>query len=227
MKKTRRICVSILCLALLLAGCAFGPGGNAQLPNSALTDRVRTQAVATAYAMLTVQASSAMPIGAAATPTPEIAPSATALPPSATPLASATATRPAATSTAVQPTAPDYPTYTSTPAQTDYTCSVVEIEPEAGQTITHDAAFDMVVRIKNTGEKGWNPGKILLMYTSGQKMQTRTSAVPLTSQVDVDGDFVFTVDMQAPNAPGTYKTTWALLSGQLFFCPVHFQVVIK
>jgi hypothetical protein len=226
MKITKRLYLSILCLAVLLAGCAppgFDPG--AQLPNTVLSDRIRTQAVATAYTMLTVQASKAAP-GTAATATPEMAPSATEPAPSATPRASATPDSPIVKPTSSLLAAADYPTYTSTPAQTDYTCSVVEIEPEAGKTFKTTTDFDLAVRIKNTGSLGWDAGKILLMYTSGQKMQTKTSAVVLTSQVDVDGDFVFRVDMQAPDAPGTYKTTWALASGPLFFCPVHFQVVV-
>jgi hypothetical protein len=209
-----------LCLAVLLASCAppgFGPGSAQQLPNNALSDRLRTQAVATVYAGMTAQA------GRPATDVPTLVPSATPLPPTVTPNPSPTPTAPAPQVTA---TWPDYPTRTATPAQSDYTCTVEEIEPEPGQTVKVEADFDLAVRIKNTGEKGWNPGKIMLVYTSGEKMQTKTNAAVLTSQVDVDGSTVFTVDMQAPAAPGTYKTTWALMSGRLYFCPVHIQVVV-
>ena len=209
----------------MLAGCAFqGPGSGLQLPNTTQTDRVRTQAVATAYAMLTAQASQ-LP----ETSSPQAAPSATPLPPTSSP--SPTSAAPAATvwtatPTTARPAVQDYPTFTATPAQIDYLCSVEEIEPEAGQTVKVGADFDAAVRLKNTGDKGWSAGKILLTYTSGQKMQTKASAVVLFSQVDVDGSAVFTIDMKAPDVPGTYKATWALMSAPLFFCPVHFQVVV-
>jgi len=58
-------------------------------------------------------------------------------------------------------------------------------------------------------------------------MQSKTSAVVLTAQVDVDGETNFTVAMSAPDTPGTYKTTWALFTGGLYFCPVHFQVAVS
>jgi hypothetical protein len=220
MKNFKLFGLILICLVVLLASCAL-PGRNlgaAQtLPNNAADDRLRTQAVATVYAGMTAQA------GRAATEAPTSVPSATPLLPTATLNPSPTSTTPVPQVTA---TWPDYPTRTATPAQTDYTCAVEEIEPEPGETVKVEADFDLAVRVKNTGEKGWDPGKIMLVYTSGEKMQTKTNATVLTSQVDVDGSTVFTVDMHAPAAPGTYKTTWALMSGRLYFCPVHIQVVV-
>ncbi len=208
----------IALLAAALAACL--PRAQFALPQSpaATLDKVRTQAVATALAALTMAAY--QPSTITETPTPE--PTATSLPPSSTPIPTAAPTRVVTTPAVVY----NAPTYTATPAQTDYLCSVEEIEPEAGKTVRVGADFDFVVRLKNTGVKGWLPGKILFVYTSGQKMQAKASMVLLTSKVSVDDEVNFTLDMVAPDAPGTYQTTWALQQPPLFFCPVHFKIVV-
>jgi hypothetical protein len=219
------ILMLMLLIAISLSACLMQPPGGG-LPVSATADKIRTQAVGTALAQLTLQALSAGGVAetpsAAPSPTPE--PSDTPAPPTTVPTATPKAgpTSTASTSAAVY----NPPTFTVTPAQTDYVCSVEEIEPAAGTTVKVGADFDFVVRLKNTGAKDWLPGKILFAYTSGQSMQTKAGLVPLTSRVPVDDTVNFTLDMRAPDAPGTYRTTWALLQPPLYFCPVHFQIVV-
>lgn len=222
MMMPRHTLLLVILAALLLSACALSRFGPVPLQptNDAGANQIRTQAVATALAGLTAQPRRSSTPVEQTTPTPTS--TVTPQPPAFTPTASPAPTRPAET----QPAVIEYPTRTPTPSQTDYRCSIQEIEPEAAKKITVDADFDLVVRLKNTGELAWNPGKILFVYTSGEKMQSRTSAAVLTTQVDVDGEINFTVDMHAPDNPGVYKTTWALMSGPTYFCPVHFQVVV-
>ncbi len=223
MKINPRILSLTLLVALLLQSCAFRNfGGGAQLTINSTADAIRTQAVATALAELATQAGRLDQPTATPVPSPTTAPSATVPPlPILTP--APTQALPSAT----LPPARVYPTYTATPAQTDFTCAVEEIEPATSETEKVGTQFDFNVRLKNSGQKSWQPGKILFMYTSGQKMQTKTSVVVLTSQIDVDGETVFSVPMAAPDTAGAYKTTWALYNGTLFFCPVHFQVAVS
>jgi hypothetical protein len=48
--------------------------------------------------------------------------------------------------------------------------------------------------------------------------------VPHTAQRH---DAKLVVDLKAPDAPGTYSANYAMLINHLFFCPVHFTIMVK
>jgi hypothetical protein len=64
------------------------------------------------------------------------------------------------------------------------------------------------------------------MYTNGKYMQQNDGIFP-ADHTDKGHDAHFIVDMQAPESPGTYVTSYALHVGQFFFCPVHFSIKVK
>jgi hypothetical protein len=86
-------------------------------------------------------------------------------------------------------------------------------------------SFTKVWRMHNTSTCAWDEGT-QLVFVSGEMMDaSRTAEIPpvaLDAQVDVS------VEMVAPTAPGTYRSTWQLQSpdGTPFGTQVYVQIVV-
>ena len=217
------ILVAAVCLASACTGLQTAPK-NSPIPGLSEGD-IRTQAVGTAYAAMT--ASAPLPTRTATvTLQPTLISTPTAVPTVNTPTAGPTFT-------ATWPARPT-PTVTYTPAQTDFICSIIRQNPgPEGDTFEAGADFDINVWVKNTGDNDWKAGVfipsvsgVFFMYTNGKYMQKKDGIFP-APHTDAHHDAHFIVDMEAPKAPGTYVTSYALHIGQYFFCPVRFTIKVK
>ncbi len=155
----------------------------------------RTEAVATAYAQLTEAVT--------ATPLPSDTPPATET-------STVTPVPPTATSTRVIVYAP---TYTLTPTEGPYQCSITSLSPKSGENLTQGVDFDLAVTLKNTGTKDWSTDTIDFRYLSGAKFQKKVNAIDLPENVDTGDSVDLVVDMVADTDTGTQDASWGLSYG--------------
>lgn len=213
-----RIAILGLLAAAFMAGCASGGAVKAPLPLPSDTpvpgaDLIRTQAVGTALAALTEQAAAEQ--AAQATPTYAI----THIPQNTT----AATEKPTRTPTILLPTA------TVTPAQTDYQCRLLAVQPDPDSHFPSDYHFDGYIQVKNTGSKTWKPGEVFFIYTGGD-VPGGGKAARLTEEIDPGKKVTFTVDLIAPHTPDHYKSHWAMmvdLDQDIYFCPVTFEFSVE
>lgn len=153
---------------------------------------VQTEAVATAVAGMTQNA-----------PTATLTPTSTPAP-TDTPTPAGTAT-PTATATHV------FIPWTKTPtaAPADYNCTVTAVKKSVSP-ITVGINFDTVWSLKNSGLKTWSSADLDVVYSSGDKLQSKGDLYDLPHDVAPNGTVDITVDMKAPANDGTYKTSWAI-----------------
>ncbi len=204
--------------AVVMTGCASGAAVKAPLPLPSDTpvpgaDLIRTQAVGTALAALTEQAAAKKTVQA--TPThavTQVAQNTTAA-----------TEKPTRTPTILLPTA------TVTPAQTDYQCRLLAVQPEPDSHFPSEYHFDGYIQVKNTGSETWKPGEVYFIYTGGDVTGGSKAAV-LKEEVDHGEKVEFSVDLIAPHTPDHYEAHWAMmvdLDQDIFFCPVTFEFSVE
>lgn len=192
--------------ALLLSACGATP---AELTPTATInpDEIRTQAVGTFAADLTLTAL------AAPTDTPM---------PTLTPLASFT---PAATSTGgigLIATAPAGGGATSC-----YGLSFVsDVTVPDNAPMNPGQSFTKTWKVRNSGSCAWDAG-FKFVFTGGEAMGGATYTLP--SSVAPGAIVDISVDMVAPNTPGTIRGNWRMstVSGQFFGDEVYVQIVVS
>lgn len=213
------------CLTAPLVQSTDQPGGIYTAAAETIMARFTLSAGETAVAQLT-QIAQSTPIALAPTlaATTEALPSDTSIPPSLTPLPSATST---ATPTAtyfvptVMPTY--YPTATwkpPTPTATAIPCNwaqfVRDITVPDGTVFAPGQAFTKTWRLRNIGSCTWKPNYSLVFH-SGDRMHTY-STVPLNATVYPGNSVDVSIELVAPSQPGQYRSYWMLstASGHLF-----------
>jgi hypothetical protein len=224
----KKILTLTLAAAICLASaCTTAPVAPTNTPTPGHSEAdIRTQAVGTVLAAMTASA-----------PVPTQTATVTPLPaPSNTPAAfiiENTATEPP-TPTATWPVI-STPTVTYTPSQNDFICEILSQNPGADiPTFEIDDPYDLVVTVKNTGDKDWySPSPptftngVVFIFINGKYMQEKGSTVIFVPHTDKHHDAKLVVDLKAPDAPGTYWANYAMLINHLFFCPVHFTIKVK
>jgi Ig-like domain from next to BRCA1 gene len=194
-----------------------------QLPTLNL---VRTQAVQTALANLTLTAPTATPVLPTATlvlqttlalPTGTPAPSATSVP-SNTPLPSTALP----TSASVRFTL--VPSLSPTPLA--YSCYVLDVSPKPADKITTESGFDGRWVVVNTGTAAWPHLQTDIRYVSGEKFQTKGDIVDLESDVASSSSYTVYVNMKAPKYTGIYYATWAIKFGDQTVCNLNLAVTV-
>lgn len=161
----------------------------------------------------------ALTIACTATPTLTPAPTAiapartaTALPASSTPSATAiptVAVLPTATGTATPaplPTTADA-TATALPANCLKLQYVADVTIPDGTRINPGAAFIKTWRIRNSGQCAWE--NVNLVFAAGNALAGETTAIPTTAAGDT---IEVSVNLVAPNTPGRYQGEWSLQS---------------
>jgi hypothetical protein len=123
------------------------------------------------------------------------------------------------------PTVPS-PTPTLGPSNLQFDCRLVSQSPANNSIFGVQAPFDTVWRVLNIGTSNWNGNSTDYRYTGGDKLH-RQGIYDLPRSVPVGGEVNLEVRMQAPNAPGTYTTTWKLRIGRNEFCPVTLTIVVQ
>jgi hypothetical protein len=189
----------ILLGALLLSGCG-APSPQAATPDP---NAIITEAAATAAAELTRSA------GLNPQPTRTQPPAATTLPPPVLP----TATVAAAAATATNTPKPD----TGGGSQSgDAASFVADVTVPDNTYAAPGAKFVKTWRIKNTGTTTWTPA-YGLVWIQGEKMGV-PDLIPVPKEVRPNEEVEISVDLTAPDDPGTYQTFFRLRneSGQNF-----------
>ncbi len=64
------------------------------------------------------------------------------------------------------------------------------------------------------------------IYTHGKYIQQQGGPT-FIDHTNKGGEVHLVVDVRAPDIPGNYVTYYALIKGQLFFCPVAFNFTVK
>ncbi len=122
--------------------------------------------------------------------------------------------------------AADLPTVTMTPAGCTLGASyVADVTIPDNTQVQPGASFRKVWRLRNSGTCDWEPGT-QLGFVSGEAMTT-TGVVPVPA-LAVGGTTDVGVTMIAPSTPGTYKSTWQMISpqGVKFGSRIYAQIVV-
>lgn len=146
------------------------------------------------------------------------------LPPTA--IATAIPTTEAPLQTAAAPTA----TVALTPGPTATPCLpdakyVADLTIPDNEKIAPGAAFTKSWRVRSTGCAAWSAGTELV-FVDGERLEAPASvAVPATAP---ESTADISVDMRAPTAPGTYRSTWQLRGpdGVFFGGRIYAQIVV-
>ncbi|PKO05447.1 MAG: hypothetical protein CVU41_12515 [Chloroflexi bacterium HGW-Chloroflexi-3] len=156
----------------------------------------------------------------------------TAIPPTNTPIPSATPITPTPTFTAVPPTETPLPptsttTPTVTPTRSDFNCQLVSNSPALNQSYPPGGDFDGRWTFKNTGSEVWDKDKVDFLFFSGTRFQEHVDKLDLNSNVSNGESIEFIIDMLAPKSAGTYSATWGLKKDDIVFCSAMIQIVVK
>ena len=159
-------------------------------------------------------------------------PSATPVPPSATPDPSQTAAAQTAQAMLTQVsllTLTPAASATSTPAPTsasaDLAAFVADVTIPDGSDMAPGQAFTKVWRLQNAGSTTWTTS-YALVFTRGTAMGTTTS-VALTQNVVPGGTVDISVNLVAPSTPGSYTGYWQMRNAAGLYFPVEIYVEIE
>ncbi len=114
------------------------------------------------------------------------------------------------------PTATPSPTASPSPGCTDEATFVKDVTILDGTYINAGKSFSKVWRLRNSGTCTWT-SEYALTFQSGYRMGA-ASVVSLPGSVEPDETVDLTIDLQAPQTPGSFWGFWMLrnASGQLF-----------
>jgi hypothetical protein len=104
-----------------------------------------------------------------------------------------------------------------------FACEVLSVNPVSGTSFRSRASFDVTWRVRNIGERKWNEDVVKYVYESGDRLHTIASYV-LESDVSPGDTLTAVVEMEAPEDPGVYSTTWTLQRGDNSFCPMFLTI---
>ncbi len=107
-----------------------------------------------------------------------------------------------------------------------FACEVLSVNPVSGTSFHSRASFDVTWRVRNIGERKWNEDVVKYVYESGDRLHTVASYV-LESDVSPGDTLTAVVEMQAPEDPGVYSTTWSLQRGDNSFCPMFLTISVN
>jgi hypothetical protein len=223
--KIKHIALTILIViitATILPGCSIAQATSTPPPAVLPTvdqqptfNFIKTQAVESVIADLTLNAPIVTPIVPTDTavptetpfPTETWVPSNTPLPPTATYIPWTLA-----------------PLKSATPI--GFSCSILEVSPTSSVSLKTGADFDGRWVVKNTGTLTWADQDVDIKYISGTKFQTSGDLFDLSSSVAQNSSYTMIIDMKAPGDAGTYKTSWAIMRGSLTICTLKLTVVV-
>jgi hypothetical protein len=145
----------------------------------------------------------------------------------ATPIAVESTATPVPASPTPLPPTNTVPPATLTPKPTataePYVCQKVGQTPKDGKTFKPGDNFDAVWTVKNVGSALWGNTDVDYRYKSGDKIH-QFEIYDLPESVKPGESIDLTVDMEAPDKEGTYKTTWALQRGSNVICTMTIEI---
>ena len=193
----------VMIAVLLLSACGATP---ADLTTPTLNpDAIRTEAVSTFAAGLTMTAAAAP----SDTPVPTLSPA-----PTFPPLATSTAGTPFVSGPTVAPTAGCYGLR-----------FVSDVSVPDNTTMTPGQAFTKTWKVLNAGTCAWDAG-FKFAFVGGEQMGGTTQT--LSASVAAGSTFDIAVPMTAPNRTGTLRGNWRMstAAGQFFGDEVYVQIVV-
>ena len=210
LKQNYRMLAILFVVALLLA-CA---------PSA-----VATPPAPPTFDLLSVNTIIAQTAGAAATQTFVLQPTSTPLPTSTkTPTEIPTST-PTFIFVLFTPTVPSLTPTLDVNADL-YVCRVISQVPADNAVIARGLPFKAHWQVMNVGSYAWDQNSADFRYISGDKLH-KTSGFDFDQSVPTGGTIDFVVEMQAPEEPGTYTTTWKIAVGKERFCPMNITIVVN
>lgn len=229
--QTRWKIAAVLIFAALLAGCGRAtalPSLEPTIDTAPTLSIIRTQAVETAVAEMTLNAPEP-------TPTTEFVTETAAPEPTATeaPVPTATVALPTLPPTVVPtliPTSTFVP-ITATPNATitvsGYSCIVTESSPPSGYDLPPGGDFDGRWVIRNNGSVNWAATDLDVVFVSGTRLQADDVDALDVPAVNAGATHTVVIDMLAPREAGRYTTNWAVRRGNTTLCnlPVTIDVV--
>ena len=114
-------------------------------------------------------------------------------------------------------------TPTATVQPTGNSCVVLVTAPRSSVTV--GSKFDTVWTVQNISGNDWLSDSVDYKFVSGTKMQQK-DLYDFTQNIKDGESGKFTVSMVAPNAPGTYNTTWAITAGSQTLCIMSVAVTV-
>ena len=215
MKLGKILSKSILLMAILFLVACNTPAAPAQpQPPTQDSKVIRTEAVQTAMAQLTVQAAanpSSTPVPVQPSPRPVTA---TSVPPTVPPTVAPTVTAvPTLTYTSVPVIV--YKTFTPTVFNPNK-ARVLSTDPKDWSTIAANTDFDIRWWVRNVGSEDWTTA-FYYQYVSGAKWQ-RKDYYYLPQNVPINSEIQLVVDAKSGLEPGLWTTRWGLYDnkGNLF-----------
>lgn len=193
--------VTILTASALLGACS---SSGQEVTPTLNSDQIATGAVATFSAGLTSTAASL---------------------PTSTPTLTETAS-PAATSTQAGSSTPSQTQAGAAATATCYGLTFVsDVTVPDNTEMTSGQSFTKTWRVRNSGSCAWQPG-FEFAYTGGEALGG--SSIELEEAVETGTEIDLSVEMTAPNAPGTFRSNWRMstLSGTYFGDEVYVLIVV-
>lgn len=201
-----KLILALLISAILMGACTLFVGP-APTPTTDI-NQIQTQAAQTVVAQLTQSAPQATTTATLGVPTETTPPTATATQsPTNTP-------EPTSTNTPT-PTATNPPP-TPTPQPCNWATFVRDVTVPDNSVMLPGSDFTKTWRLENIGTCNWTSGYDLV-WVDGERMGAPRS-VPLPETVRPGEEVNLSVNMVAPNVPGTYRSHWMLRSvtGEVF-----------
>ena len=107
-----------------------------------------------------------------------------------------------------------------------FACRVVSQNPADNDVLVKGIPFKARWQVLNIGTSGWDENSLDYRYVGGDKMHM-VSIYDFNKSVPTGGVIDLVVEMQAPDKPGTYTTTWKIGVGKERFCPMSLTIVVK
>jgi hypothetical protein len=107
-----------------------------------------------------------------------------------------------------------------------YACRIVSQDPANDTVLVKGIPFKTHWQVMNTGTLAWDENSADYRYASGVKL-SKVNAYDFNQSVPTGGVIDFVVEMQAPNDPGSYSTTWQVAVGKERFCPMKVTIVVN
>jgi ABC-type amino acid transport substrate-binding protein len=85
--------------------------------------------------------------------------------------------------------------------------------------------FDAIWTVRNLSGYDWRTDSVDYQYVSGTKMH-KQAGYDLTQTIKDGESAQISVDMLAPDTPGLYNTTWAIVSGSRTLCVLYMTVTV-
>lgn len=108
----------------------------------------------------------------------------------------------------------------------EYECQILSQTPQNNSVMARSSAFETRWLVANIGKAGWDQNNADYRYTGGNRLH-KDSIRDLDASVSPGGTIELIVNMQSPNEPGTYSTSWRITIGKNEFCPMDLTITVN